>query len=309
MIVKKSDPDFRANARWNIIPSHMGTLYVVATPIGNLEDVTLRALRTLREVCLIASEDTRKTRKLLAAHSISTSITSYNEVNKRAKLGYVLSCLQDRDVAIVSEAGMPGLSDPGYELIGSAIAAGICVVPIPGPSVVLTALAVSGLPIHQFAYLGFLPRTRGARRRAFSAIEAEPRTVVLFEAPHRIRESLKDMMEVLGDRRLAVCREMTKIHEEVFRGKVSDAIEHFANPRGEFTLVVAGKEALAEQRDITDDLCAEVISLCGQGMRLKEAVACVAAASGVSKRALYDRCKPKRSTGQEKNKCAVDVCR
>lgn len=287
----------------------MGMLYVVATPIGNLEDVTLRALRTLREVSLIAAEDTRKTRKLLSANGISTPLTSYSEANKRAKLGYIVACLQDRDVAIVSEAGMPGLSDPGYELVGAAVAKGIRVVPIPGPSAVLAAVAVSGLPAHQFVYMGFLPRTRSARKRVFSGIEAEPRTFVVFEAPHRIRESLKDMMEVLGDRQVAVCREMTKIHEEVFRGKVSDAIEHFVNPRGEFTLVIAGRELRAQDGDISDDLCLEVKSLCDQGRRLKEAVACVAVASGVSKRTLYDRCKPDRSTGREKNKCVVDVCR
>lgn len=287
----------------------MGTLFVVATPIGNLEDVTLRALRTLREVSLIAAEDTRKTRKLLFANGISTPLTSYGESNKRAKLGYMVARLLEGDVAIVSEAGMPGLSDPGYELVKAAIAAGIRVVPIPGPSAVLAAVAVSGLPSHQFVYMGFLPRTRGARKKTFSGIENDPRTFVVFEAPHRIHESLKDLLEVLGDRQIAVCREMTKIYEEVFRGKVSDAIEHFDNPRGEFTLVVAGRQTQAEDADPGEGLSLEVKSLCRQGMRLKEAVACVAAASGVSKRTLYDMSKPKRTTGQEKIQCVVDVCR
>lgn len=271
-------------------------LYIVATPIGNLEDVTLRALRTLREVSLIAAEDTRKTRKLLSANGISTPLTSYSEANKRTKLAHIVARLQEGDVAIVSEAGMPGLSDPGYELVGAAIAEGIRVVPIPGPSAVLSAVAVSGLPAHQFVYMGFLPRTRSARKKVFSGIEADSRTFVVFEAPHRICESLKDMLEVLGDRHVAVCREMTKLHEEVFRGKVSDAIEHFTNPRGEFTLVVAGRPPQAGNGGAGDDLRLEVKSLCDQGMRLKEAVACVAAASGVPKRTLYDKCKPKRST-------------
>jgi 16S rRNA (cytidine1402-2'-O)-methyltransferase len=216
-------------------------LYVIATPIGNLEDISLRALRLLREVKLIAAEDTRTTRRLLNAYDIKTPLTSYHEHSKRAKLDYLLGYLEEEDMALVSEAGMPGLSDPGYELIVAAIGRGISVVPVPGASAVVTALVVSGLPTDQFLYLGFLPRRQGQRQRLLSSIVDEPRTIVAFETRHRIREALSDIEEVLGDRRLSVCRELTKVHEEIFRGRVSQAKEHFAEPRGEFSLVIEGK--------------------------------------------------------------------
>jgi len=219
----------------------MPVLYVIATPIGNLEDISLRALRLLREVKLIAAEDTRTTRHLLNAHNIKTQLTSYHEHSKRAKLDYLLNYLEKEDLALVSEAGMPGLSDPGYELIVAAIERGISVVPIPGASAVITALVVSGLPTDQFLYIGFLPRRKGQRQRLLSSIVDEPRTIVAFETPHRIREALNDIEEILGNRRLSVCRELTKIHEEVFRGRVSHAREHFVEPRGEFSLVIEGR--------------------------------------------------------------------
>lgn len=219
----------------------MAILYVVATPIGNLEDISLRALRVLREVELIAAEDTRKTRRLLNAYNIETPLTSYHEHSKRAKLDYLLGYLEKEDLALVSEAGMPGLSDPGYDLIVAAIERGISVVSVPGPSAVITALVVSGLPTDQFVYVGFLPRRKGQRQRLLSSISDEARTIVAFEAPHRVREALTDIEEILGDRRVSVCRELTKVHEEVFRGRVSQAREHFAEPRGEFSLVIEGK--------------------------------------------------------------------
>jgi 16S rRNA (cytidine1402-2'-O)-methyltransferase len=219
----------------------MPVLYVIATPIGNLEDISLRALRLLREVKLIAAEDTRTTRRLLNAYNIETPLTSYHEHSKRAKLNYLLDYLEKEDLALVSEAGMPGLSDPGYELIIAAIEHGISVVPIPGASAVITALVVSGLPTDQFLYVGFLPRRKGQRQRLLSSIVDEPRTIVAFETPHRLREALSDIEEILGDRRLSVCRELTKVHEEIFRGRVSQAREHFVEPRGEFSLVIEGK--------------------------------------------------------------------
>jgi 16S rRNA (cytidine1402-2'-O)-methyltransferase len=219
----------------------MPVLYVIATPIGNLEDISLRALRLLREVKLIAAEDTRTTRHLLNAHNIKTPLTSYHEHSKKAKLDYLLDYLEQEDLALVSEAGMPGLSDPGYELIIAAIERGISVVPIPGASSVIAALVVSGLPTDQFLYLGFLPRRKGQRQRLFSSIVDEKRTIVAFETPHRLSEALNDIEEILGNRRLSVCRELTKVHEEIFRGRVSLAREHFAEPRGEFTLVIEGK--------------------------------------------------------------------
>ena len=219
----------------------MPVLYVIATPIGNLEDISLRALRLLQEVKLIAAEDTRTTRHLLNAHNIKTPLTSYHEHSKRAKLDYLLNYLEKEDLALVSEAGMPGLSDPGYELIVAAIERGISVVPIPGASAVTTALVVSGLPTDQFLYLGFLPRRKGQRQRLLSSIVDEPRTIVAFETPHRLKEALSDIEEILGNRRLSVCREITKVHEEIFRGRVSQAREHFSEPRGEFSLVIEGK--------------------------------------------------------------------
>ena len=219
----------------------MPVLYVIATPIGNLEDISLRALRLLQEVKLIAAEDTRTTRHLLNAHNIKTPLTSYHEHSKRAKLDYLLNYLDKEDIALVSEAGMPGLSDPGYELIIAAIERGISVVPIPGASAVITALVVSGLPTDQFLYLGFLPRRKGQRQRLLNSIIDEPRTIVAFETPHRLREALSDIEEILGNRRISICRELTKIHEEIFRGRVSQAREHFAEPRGEFSLVIEGK--------------------------------------------------------------------
>ncbi|HAZ31601.1 MAG TPA: 16S rRNA (cytidine(1402)-2'-O)-methyltransferase [Dehalococcoidia bacterium] len=219
----------------------MSTLYVVATPIGNLEDVTLRAIRVLRDVGLIAAEDTRRTKRLLSAHQIKTPLTSFHEHNKRAKLPHLLRALEHGDVALVSEAGMPGINDPGYDLVLAAVDRDVKVVPVPGPSAIPAALAVSGLTTEQFIHLGFLPRKKGARRKLLQSIAAEPRTIVAFETPHRLRSALGDLGEVLGERRLAICREMTKLHEEIFRGTVSQAIEHFAKPRGEFTLVIEGK--------------------------------------------------------------------
>ncbi len=219
----------------------MSVLYVIATPIGNLEDISLRALRLLREVKLIAAEDTRTTRRLLNVYNIKTPLTSYHEHSKRAKLDYLLDYLKKEDLALVSEAGMPGLSDPGYELIVAAIEQGIPVVPIPGASAVITALVISGLPTDQFLYVGFLPRRKGQRQRLLSSIVDERRTIVAFETPHRLKETLRDIEEILGDRRLSVCRELTKIHEEIFRGRVSQAREHFVEPRGEFSLVIEGK--------------------------------------------------------------------
>jgi 16S rRNA (cytidine1402-2'-O)-methyltransferase len=261
------------------------SLYVVATPIGNLEDISLRALRLLKQVKLIAAEDTRATRQLLNYYDIRSPLTSYHEHNKRAKLNYLLNCLEQEDVALVSEAGMPGLSDPGYELIAAAIERGIPVVPIPGPSAVITALVVSGLPTDQFLYLGFLPRRPGARRRLLKSVADEPRTMVAFEAPHRLAEALKDALEIFGDRKAAVCRELTKVHEEVFRGRLSQAMERFTQPRGEFTLVIEGR-AVGEP-EINQEIEKELLKLYREGAGAKEAVVRLAESSGISKKKLY----------------------
>jgi len=261
-------------------------LYIVATPIGNLEDISLRALRTLREVKLIAAEDTRRTRKLLNTYDIKTPTTSYHEHNKLAKLDYILDCLKEGDVALVSDAGMPGISDPGYELIVAVSQRGIPLVPIPGPSVVTTALVVSGLDTGQFRYLGYLPTKASARRRQLQEVAGEQATIVVFEAPHRLPAALKDILEVLGDRRVAVCRELTKLHEEVFRGRVSGAIEHFTAPRGEFTLVIEGNRE-PEKPQLTDEVKKQLNEMKRSGVGAKEAVAKLAAETGLSRKELY----------------------
>jgi 16S rRNA (cytidine1402-2'-O)-methyltransferase len=240
----------------------VGTLYIVGTPIGNLEDITLRALRILGQVSLIAAEDTRVSRRLLSHYDIKTPLTSYWEHNKLTKLEYLMDALETKDVALVSNAGMPGISDPGYELIKAAIERGIDVVPVPGPSAVTSSLVISGLPTDSFLYLGFLPRKRGKRVRLLQSLAGETRTIVAFEAPHRLLRTLKDIRETLGERFVAITRELTKLHEEVVRGSVSEVVDRFERnpPRGEVTLVVQGaeeerwdqgmiEEALARLRD------------------------------------------------------------
>src|SRR4030065_2119649 len=195
----------------------MPVLYVVATPIGNLEDISLRALRILGEVKLIAAEDTRTTRRLLTRYNIRTKLTSYNEHNKKTKLNYLLDCLNGMDVALVSEAGMPGLSDPGYELINAAFNSKIKVIVVPGASAITTALSLSGLAADRFCFMGFLPRKKAERQKLLQQMANDVRTMVVFEAPHRLIVSLRDMAATLGDSAIAVCRELTKIHEEALR--------------------------------------------------------------------------------------------
>jgi 16S rRNA (cytidine1402-2'-O)-methyltransferase len=263
----------------------VSTLYVIATPIGNLEDITVRALRLLGQVKLIAAEDTRTTRHLLDTYNIKATLTSYYEYNKLTKLDYLLNCLKDSDVALVSEAGMPGLSDTGYELINAAIERGITVVPVPGASAVITALVASGLPTDQFLYIGFLPRRKGDRRRLFESVMAEPRTIVAFEAPHRLQDTLTDAIAILGDRRAAICRELTKLHEEIFRSSLSEAIKYFRQPRGEFTLVIAGKKQ--EERAVDRDIELLLLKLRKQGATAKETVAKLSKTTGIPKKKLY----------------------
>ena len=221
----------------------MGTLYLVATPIGNLEDLSPRAERILREAALIAAEDTRVTGKLLAHFSISTPQTSYYEHNKLSKLDYVLDNLREGDVALVSDAGTPGINDPGFELVGAALAAGHNVSPIPGPSSPIAALVASGLPTDSFLYLGYLPRKGKERREKLQEVESLPYTLIFLETPHRVLDALEDIEKELGNRPVAVAREITKLYEEFYRGDVAGAREHFTvnEPRGEFTLVVGGK--------------------------------------------------------------------
>ena len=264
----------------------MHTLYLVGTPIGNLEDVTLRALRVLREVALIAAEDTRRTRVLLARYDIRTRTTSFHEGNKARQISRLLATLEREDVALVTEAGMPGISDPGYDLARAARERGAEVVVVPGPSAATAAVVASGLPADRFVFLGFLPRKAPERRRALRAVAGAPWSLVIFEAPRRLRGALRDMLDTLGDRSIAVCREMTKLHEEVYRGTVSEALAHFAAPRGEFTLVVAGASEGAA-RGSSDEARQALLRLRADGLRARDSVAQVAEATGLAHRTLY----------------------
>jgi len=219
-------------------------LYIVSTPIGNREDITLRALRILKEVDLIAAEDTRHTNLLLRHFGIQTPLTSYFEGNELKKKEFILSKLkQGHQIALVSDAGTPGISDPGFRLIQTAIENLILIVPIPGPSAVITALSVSGLPTDSFLFKGFLPHKPKKRKDLLKQLEEAKATLIFYESPHRLAESLKDILDVLGDREMALTRELTKIYEEVLRGKVSEIINQIGEKKlkGEITLVISGK--------------------------------------------------------------------
>jgi 16S rRNA (cytidine1402-2'-O)-methyltransferase len=216
-----------------------GTLFVVATPIGNLEDITVRALRVMREVALIAAEDTRRTANLLARHAIATPTTSLHEHNEGAKSAAIIArLLRGDDIALVSDAGTPTVSDPGGQLVRAAIDAGVRVEPIPGPSAVLAALAASGLPTDSFLFMGFAPTRSKARSDWLDRIRAVGGTIIFFEAPHRIRETLEEVRRAVGERQIVVGRELTKVHEELVRGPISAVLQTLGKPRGEFTVVV-----------------------------------------------------------------------
>ena len=266
----------------------MPTLYVIATPIGNLEDITLRALRVLSEVGLIAAEDTRVTRRLLDRYDIGTPTTSYNEHNSRAKTPALLARLATDDVALVTDAGSPGINDPGAWLVEAAAEAGHTVAVVPGPSAPTAALSVSGMYGDGFVYLGFLPKRRAERVKMLASVVDQDRTLVVLETPHRLRAALRDIAEALGDRPIAVCRELTKLHEEVFRGTVSQAIDHFQEPRGEFTLVIqGGTEEPVDAHDAEETARARLAKLRSQGAHAKDAVSQVAAETVLPRRQVY----------------------
>ena len=264
----------------------MSTLYVVATPIGNLEDVTLRGLRILGEVGLIAAEDTRTTRKLLSRYGIKTPMISYREHNRASRIPEILSALETADVALVSDAGTPAVSDPGRELVSSVAEAGMRVVPVPGPSALTACMAVGSQAAEGVLFLGFLPRRKGGRRRLLDSVAALPYSLVVFEAPHRLRAALQAVLETLGDRQVTACRELTKIHEEVFSGTVSEALRHFDQPRGEFTVMIDGARMLEPELDLSW-ASTEMGKLKAEGVRARDAVDAVAAATGRRKTELY----------------------
>jgi len=221
----------------------MSVLYLVSTPIGNLEDLSFRALRILKEAALIAAEDTRISHKLLKHYQIETPLTSFHDHNKEKKTVSLLEHLQESDLALISDAGTPAINDPGFFLVRAALEAGHQVVPIPGPSAPVAALSASGLPTDQFLYLGYFPRKDQSRRKVLKEIFDLPWTLVVLETPHRLVKSLNNMLEILGDREIVVARELTKLHEEILRGQISEVIKHYSNkePKGEITLVISGK--------------------------------------------------------------------
>ena len=232
------------NLREKIVKA--GTLYLVSTPIGNLGDITLRALRVLEDVDLIAAEDTRKTRLLLQRHRITKYMTSYHDHNKETRSPSLLKkLLGGKSVALTSDAGTPGISDPAFYLVRLAIEHGIPVVPVPGPTALISALIVSGLPPDRFAFEGFLPTKSGRRRARLQSLVDEERTILFFESPHRLKRALEDILEIMGDRRVAVARELTKKFEEVARGSVAQLLDHFGEKRirGEVVIVLAGCSA------------------------------------------------------------------
>jgi len=270
-------------------PARPGTLFVVATPLGHLEDLTLRALRVLREVSLVACEDTRRTGTLLRAHALATPMTSYFERNERWKGERVLDALRSgRDVALVSDAGTPGISDPGYRLVRDARAGGLPVVPVPGPSAAIAALSVSGLPTDRFLFVGFLPPRSGARRRALEELARERPTLVLYESPVRVVDCLGDMVELLGDRDAFLCREATKLHEEYVRAPLSvlrALLAARAAVKGEIVLVVGGAPEAAPLAG--QDPVALFRSLAAEGRTRREAVKEAARRLGRRAREVY----------------------
>jgi 16S rRNA (cytidine1402-2'-O)-methyltransferase len=270
-----------------------GTLYVVATPLGNLEDITLRALRVLKEANLIAAEDTRHSRNLLVHYGISTPLTSYHDWSERQKAPRLVEELKrGKSIALISDAGTPGIADPGYHLVRSAIAAGVRVEAVPGPSAVAAALSVAGLPTDRFAFDGFVPARQSARRRFFAALLHEPRTVVVYEAARRLHASLQDLHAVLGSRQVVVVRELTKLFEEVLRGGADEIAAQLhqrlggGTLKGEVTLLIAGGESGAAP-EVQEDLGAAIGRLRGEGLSLKDIARALARERGLTRREVY----------------------
>lgn len=267
-----------------------GTLYLCATPIGNLEDITYRAVRCLREADLIAAEDTRHTKLLLAAYNIDTPLMSYHEHNKAEKGPQLINMLAEGQmVALVSDAGMPAICDPGSDLVRLAIEAGIPVVPLPGANAGLTGLIASGMDTTQFTFIGFLPKTQKHRRPVLERIKGYEGTLIFYEAPHRIQTVLKELIDVLGNRQAVICRELTKRYEQYMRGSLCQVRDELAEQgaRGEFVILVAGVAEAADEAAVGGDYAALVRELMDQGIDKKEAVRIVAKRCGVPKRSVY----------------------
>lgn len=274
----------------------MSILFLVATPIGNLQDISPRALDTLRAVSLIAAEDTRTAKQLLNHFEIHTPVTSFFEYSRKNKMDLLLDALEAGDVAVISEAGMPGINDPGYELVREAIARGHRISPIPGPSAVLAALVASGIYPGAFLYVGFLPREPQARRKFLRELEHERDTIVAFETPHRLRAALADLENIFGaTRKICAARELTKKFEEFRRGTIGEVRAHFLEnePRGEFTLVIEGRRTGDGGRGTDEEwddarVMKELRALLKKGVPRTEAVKRIARASGRERRAVYE---------------------
>jgi 16S rRNA (cytidine1402-2'-O)-methyltransferase len=264
----------------------MGRLYIVATPIGNLEDVSLRALRVLAQVPLVAAEDTRTAAVFLKRHGLNLRTVSYTDHNKNERIPYLLQRLQEGDVALVSDAGTPAISDPGVELVAAARAAGHEVVALPGPSAVIAALSVAGLRCNEFRFVGFMPRVAGDARRLLNGAKSRPETLVVFEAPGRLRKTLALIDEVMPEQRIAVCRELTKLHEETFVGTAAQALGHFGAPRGEIVLVIEGGEAEAPAPGA--DVADEISEMKRLGLTRTQAQALIERRFGLGRRRFYE---------------------
>jgi 16S rRNA (cytidine1402-2'-O)-methyltransferase len=266
-----------------------GTLYVVATPVGNLEDITARAVRILKEADIIAAEDTRHSIKLLNHFGISKPLLSYWSENEKAKTEELIGkLLSGADVALISDAGTPGISDPGSVLIRKAIEERIHIIPVPGPSALTAALSVSGLPAEEFTFLGFLPAKEAQRRKKLTGITHETRTLIFYEAPHRLVQALDDMLDILGDRQSSVAKEISKLHEQIFRGGLSSVIEQISDTKiaGEYVIIVAG---FTPTEGSVEEALNELFDLMKKGLGRKEASKKVADSYGISKKELYDK--------------------
>ncbi len=274
-----------------------GKLYLCATPIGNLEDITLRVLRTLKEVDLIAAEDTRNSIKLLNHFQIKTPMTSYHEYNKIEKAYQLVEKMQQgQNIALITDAGTPGISDPGEELVRICQKAGISITSLPGAAACITALTMSGLPTRRFAFEAFLPKDKKERTRILSSLEQETRTIILYEAPHHLKKTLEELLKALGDRKITLCRELTKKYETAFPTTISGAISYYEGqePRGEFVLVIQGKDQqqlIREQQQSWETLSLEehMQHYENQGIPRKEAMKQVAKDRGISKREVYGK--------------------
>jgi len=277
-----------------------GSLYLVATPIGNLADITYRAVQVLKDVDVIACEDTRHTHKLLQHYGISTKTISYHEHNEGQRAVELVSLLENgKSVAVVSDAGTPGISDPGFRLVSKAVEEGIAVIPIPGPSALISAIIASGLPTDEFLFAGFLSARSGQRRTRLAELRNVPATLLFYEAPHRVAAMLKDCLEVLGEREAAVARELTKIHEEIRRGRLSELHQHYSNdrePRGEFVVVVDRNEiGGADPEESLESVSLVVARLESEGLDHRAALKKAARELGLSRAEAYRRLVAERS--------------